>query len=165
MQQTKGMRSSIIFLCIVVCVNVTAARTLSRQEPLSVYDVLEMYDFPAGLLPQGATGYELDEKNGHFTVHFDKQCIFSVQSYDLKYKTTIKGVISKGKLSKLKGISVKIELLWLNIVEVTREDDELQFSVGVASAAFSVDSFSESPQCGCGFDCYNSNKIGYLSSL
>ncbi|KAG4928609.1 hypothetical protein JHK85_055095 [Glycine max] len=131
------MRSSIIFLCILVYLNVVAAE-------LSAYDVLEKYDLPVGLLPKGATG---------------------IESYELKYKSTIKGVISKGKLSKLKGVSVKIEVLWLKIVELTRDGDDLQFSVGVASAGFSVDSFSESPQCGCGFACDNFNQNGDVSSL
>lgn len=45
--------------------------------------------------------------------------------------------------------------MWLNIVTVTRDEDELQFSVGIASADFAVSNFDESPTCGCGFDCDN----------
>ncbi|KAJ1412610.1 hypothetical protein SESBI_20339 [Sesbania bispinosa] len=164
------MRSptSIIFLSICIVVFVTVTQALSQQKSqneLTVYEVLEKYNFPVGLLPKGATGYELNEKTGKFTVYFDGTCIFSIQSYDLKYKPTIKGVISNGRLSKLKGISVKIEVLWLRITEVTRDGDELQFSVGVASADFSVDSFLESPECGCGFDCHNFRKNGTISSI
>ncbi|TKY61771.1 hypothetical protein E2542_SST11622 [Spatholobus suberectus] len=159
-QRKMKLRSSIIFICILAYVNVTAF-----SEELSAYDVLEKYDLPVGLLPQGATGYELNEKNGQFTAYLNGTCYFSVQSYELKYKSTIKGVISKGKLAKLKGVRVKVELLWLKIVEVTREGDDLQFSLGVASAVFSVDSFSESPQCGCGFDCNNLSQNGHVSSL
>ncbi|KAK2418735.1 hypothetical protein QL285_040906 [Trifolium repens] len=73
--------------------------------------------------------------------------------------------ISKGKLTKLKGISVKVELLWLKIVEVTRHGDDLQFSVGIASAEFSVDNFLEIPQCGCGFDCNGLSNHGNFSSI
>ncbi|KAG2324387.1 hypothetical protein Bca52824_007115 [Brassica carinata] len=43
--------------------------------------------------------------------------------------------------------------LWLNIVEVIRNGDELEFSVGITSANFVIEEFYESPQCGCGFDC------------
>ncbi|KAH1071161.1 hypothetical protein GYH30_007959 [Glycine max] len=159
------LRSSIAFICILASASVTISESLSQQEQLSAYEVLEKYDLPVGLLPKGATGYELNEKNGHFTAYLNGTCYFSIESYELKYKSTIKGVISKGKLSKLKGISVKIEVLWLKIVEVTRDGDDLQFSVGVASAGFSVDSFSESPQCGCGFDCNYFNQNGDVSSL
>ncbi|KAK7337460.1 hypothetical protein VNO77_18036 [Canavalia gladiata] len=166
MPQTKvKMKCSVIFLCIVLYASVAISVSLSEQEQLSVYDVVERYDFPVGILPKGAIGYDLNEKNGQFTVYFNGTCIFGIQSYELKYKSTIKGVISKGRLSKLKGISVKVEVLWLKIVEVARDGDDLQFSVGIASAAFTVDSFAESPQCGCGFDCNNFNLNGDVSSL
>ncbi|KAK3024882.1 hypothetical protein RJ639_044019 [Escallonia herrerae] len=39
---------------------------------------------------------------------------------------------SKGKLEKLNGVTVKVLLLWLNIVEVRRNDGELRFSIGIA---------------------------------
>uniref|UniRef100_A0A803NDS0 Uncharacterized protein n=1 Tax=Chenopodium quinoa TaxID=63459 RepID=A0A803NDS0_CHEQI len=73
----------------------------------------------------------------------------------LKYKPTISGFISKNKLTKLTGVSVKVFFVWLNIVEVRRADDELEFSVGIASANFPIDNFEECPQCGCGLDCVN----------
>ncbi|KAK7378990.1 hypothetical protein VNO80_04441 [Phaseolus coccineus] len=151
-------RCSMILLCILAYAYVTVS------EELSAYEVLEKYDLPVGLLPKGVTEYELNEKNGHFTAYLEKTCYFSVQSYELKYKSTIKGVISKRKLSKLKGISVKIEVLWIPISEVTRDGDDLKFSAGVASAGFSADSFSESPQCGCGFHCDHFNQNGDVSS-
>lgn len=40
-------------------------------------------------------------------------------------------------------------------MEVSRVDDLLEFSVGIASASFGIDNFYECPQCGCGFDCVN----------
>ena len=150
------MKSSIALLCILPYV--TLAHALGQQEKLSAYDVLVQYDFPVGLLPQGATGYELNAKTGQFTAYLNGTCSFSIDSYELKCKTTIRGVISKGRLAKLKGVSVKVALLWLNIVEVTRDGDDLQFSVGIASADFGVDNFLESPQCGCGFSCNNLRK-------
>ncbi|CAL0311100.1 unnamed protein product [Lupinus luteus] len=158
------MRFSIMFLCTLVYV--TIAHTIRVQEKLSAYDILEQYDFPVGILPKGATGYELNSNNGKFTAYLNQTCSFYIHSYELKYKPTIKGVISKDKLAKLKGVSVKVELVWLKIVEVTRIRDKLQFSVlGIASADFGVDNFLESPQCGCGFHCNNLQKIGDVSSI
>lgn len=157
------MKSSIIFLSILIFL--TTSNASNQTDNLSVYETLQQYDFPVGILPQGATSYELNKNTGRFTVYFDGTCIFGIRSYDLKYRSTIKGVISKGKLSKLKGISVKIELIWLKIVEVTRRGDDLQFSVGVASAEFSVDNFLEIPQCGCGFDCNGVKSDGNFSSI
>lgn len=120
----------------------------------SAYEILQSYDFPAGLLPKGATGYDLDEKTGKFNAYFNKSCSFSLEgSYQLKYNSKISGYISKGKLSKLSGVSVKVLFLWLNIVEVTRNADNLEFSVGIASADFPINNFDIIPQCGCGLNC------------
>lgn len=161
------VRSSIIILVVSILMCVTVAAVAEKQENklLTVYEVLESYDFPVGLLPKGATGYELDERSGKFTVYFEGTCIFGIKSYDLRYKSMIKGVISRGKLAKLRGISVKIELVWLRITEVTRDGDDIHFYVGVASADFGVDSFLESPQCGCGFNCNGFRRNGTLSSV
>ncbi|KAL8089347.1 hypothetical protein AgCh_038966 [Apium graveolens] len=125
---------------------------LSISTP-SVYDVLQQYNFPVGLLPGGITRYELDTNTGKFKVYLDGTCEFNVQDYTLKYKSTISGTISNNELKDLSGISVKVLLFWLNIGEVSRDGDTLEFSVGIVSADFEVDNFVESPQCGCGFDC------------
>ncbi|KAJ4727704.1 DUF538 family protein [Melia azedarach] len=45
----------------------------------------------------------------------------------------------------------------ISTVKVIRDDDELEFSVGIASADFAVSNFDESPTCGCGFDCLSLN--------
>lgn len=74
-------------------------------------------------------------------------------SYQLRYKSKISGYIAKEKLSQLNGISVKVLFLWLNIVEVVRNGDDLEFSVGIASAGFPIDNFDVIPQCGCGLNC------------
>ncbi|CAL5433313.1 unnamed protein product [Camellia sinensis] len=143
------------------------------DDTLTAYQVLEQYDFPVGILPIGTKSYELDKSTGKFKAYLDETCTFTIQNYELKYKSTITGVISKGKLKNLKGVSVKILFLWLNIGEVIRDDDELEFSVGIASADFPIESFVESPQCGCGFDCVNGGEkkrpgfdfISFISAL
>ncbi|KAK4355661.1 hypothetical protein RND71_024632 [Anisodus tanguticus] len=96
----------------------------SRTEKPSACEELQRYDFPMGILPKG-----------------------------LNYEPVIKGVSSKGKLRKLSGVSVKVLLVWVDIVEVRRRGDNLEFSVGLASANFPIENFEECPQCGCGLDC------------
>ncbi|XP_057743424.1 uncharacterized protein LOC130961510 [Arachis stenosperma] len=137
---------------------------VQQDEKLSAYDVLQQYGFPVGLLPKGIIGYALNKETGEFAAYMDATCSFSIEGYTLKYKSTITGVITQGRLYNLKGVSVKILLLWLNIVEVKRDGDEIQFSVGIASANFGVENFYESPQCGCGFDCVTVNTLP-LSSI
>nr|GMD15634.1 uncharacterized protein At5g01610-like [Ipomoea batatas] len=125
---------------------------------LTAYQVLQQYDFPVGLLPTGVTSYELDTSSGDFSVYLKESCSFKIDGYELKYKSTITGKISKDELSSLGGVQVKILFFWINIVEVTNDGDELCFSVGIASACFPIDNFYESPDCGCGFDCVNALK-------
>ncbi|KAI3668283.1 hypothetical protein L6452_43360 [Arctium lappa] len=143
------MASSFFFLLLSLPVLISAA--------LTAYEALEEYDFPAGLLPKGVTGYTLNEDTGEFEAYLGQTCSYSVQGYDLKYKSTISGVIAKDRLTNLKGISVKVLFFWLNIVEVSRDGDQMSLSVGILSAAFDISGFIESPQCGCGFDCNNIN--------
>ncbi|KAL4038863.1 hypothetical protein IC575_002499 [Cucumis melo] len=128
---------------------------ISDPKTLTAYDILQQYGFPVGILPIGATGYELNRATGEFSLYLNQRCKFKIDSYELEYKSTVQGVISQGRIRKLKGVSVKIVLLWLSIVEVVNDGDDLQFSVGIASANFPLDSFYESPRCGCGFDCDN----------
>uniref|UniRef100_A0A0R0F7J8 DUF538 domain-containing protein n=1 Tax=Glycine max TaxID=3847 RepID=A0A0R0F7J8_SOYBN len=129
--------SSIRFLWILM-VSLTESCTLSQPQKLSMYDVLMEYGFPVGLLPKGAIGYSLNKVSGEFAVYFQGVCSFDIESYMFKYKSTITGVVSKG-------VTVKILLLWLNIVEVSRQGNDIYFSVGISSANFGIENFLESP--------------------
>ncbi|KAL5561427.1 hypothetical protein UlMin_031174 [Ulmus minor] len=129
---------------------------------LSAYQVLQQYDFPIGILPKGVTDYEINRETGEFAAYLNGTCSFSLEgSYQLKYQSTITGVISKDRLTNLQGVSVKVLFFWLNIVEVIRNGDQMEFSVGILSASFTIDNFWESPQCGCGLVC---NSVGSSTS-
>ncbi|KAH6823961.1 pectinesterase [Perilla frutescens var. hirtella] len=120
----------------------------------TAYEVIQDYDFPVGILPKGVTQYDLDDSTGKFKAYMNGSCSFSLEgSYQLRYNSVISGYIYKDKLTSLSGVSVKVLFVWLNIVEVRRKGDNLEFSVGIASAAFSIDNFFVCPQCGCGLDC------------
>jgi hypothetical protein len=154
------------FLCAILFVLIICLSTpfAVGDDTPSAYEVLQDNDFPVGLLPRGVTGYEINKKTGEFSAYFNGSCSFSLEnSYQLKYESTIKGVISKDRIKNLKGVSVKVLLLWLDIMEVVRDGDELQFSVGIASADFPVENFVECPHCGYGLDSIKSND--FLSSF
>ncbi|XP_056859188.1 uncharacterized protein LOC108841864 [Raphanus sativus] len=147
------LTASFLFLLFCVAPPLTTAAT-DTDSP-TAYSLLQSYNFPVGILPKGVVSYDLDESTGKFHAYFDKSCTFALQdsSYQLDYKSTISGYISENKITKLTGVKVKVLFLWLNIVEVIRNGDELEFSVGITSANFAIEEFYESPQCGCGFDC------------
>jgi Protein of unknown function, DUF538 len=141
-------------LALVLPSTASAAVSSPSDSNLTAYQALQTFDFPVGILPLGALDYDLDRSTGAFKAYLNESCEFAIQSYyQLRYKSTISGKISKDRLSNLSGVSVKILFLWLNIVEVSRDGDDLYFSVGIASASFGIENFLESPQCGCGFDC------------
>ncbi|KAJ0699754.1 hypothetical protein HanOQP8_Chr10g0359601 [Helianthus annuus] len=123
---------------LLLLISTTTAAAATSDTP-TAYDELLAYDFPVGLLPIGVTGYELNKNTGEFKAYLPETCSFKIQGYNLKYKSTIIGVIEKGRLKNLKGINVKILVVWLNILEVSRHGDELDFSVGIMSAGFGVD--------------------------
>ncbi|KAG0476883.1 hypothetical protein HPP92_013246 [Vanilla planifolia] len=125
---------------------------------LTAYDVLQAYNFPIGLLPKGSLGYDLDPRTGKFSAYFNGTCEFALESYQISYKSTITGRISTNHLTELRGVSVKVLLFWINIIEVVRDGDEINFSVGIASASFDIGNFYICPQCGCGLNC-NSSEI------
>ncbi|CAE6140558.1 unnamed protein product [Arabidopsis arenosa] len=134
-----------------------AAAVAAESDTPTAYSLLQSYNFPVGILPKGVVAYDLDTTTGKFHAYFNDSCSFSlVGSYQLNYKSTISGYISENKLKKLTGIKVKVLFLWLNIVEVIRNGDEMEFSVGITSANFAIQEFLESPQCGCGFECKDS---------
>ncbi|GFQ04122.1 uncharacterized protein at5g01610 [Phtheirospermum japonicum] len=136
-----------------------SAQISNHNTKASPYEALQQYNFPVGLLPKGATGYSLNPATGEFSAHLNGSCSFALEnSYQLKYKPVIKGVISQGRLQKLSGVSVKVLVMWLNIVEIKRDDENLEFSVGITSADFPVRNFEECPQCGCGLDCGGGDK-------
>ncbi|KAE8684093.1 cinnamoyl-CoA reductase 2-like [Hibiscus syriacus] len=94
----------------------------------TAYEVLKDFDFPIGLLPKGVIGYGFDSSSGKFSAFLNGSCSFSLEgSYRLKYKNTIKGYLSKGRISSLDGVSVKLWFMWVNIVEVSRRGDDLEF--------------------------------------
>jgi hypothetical protein len=143
----------IISIILFASLSLASQSNLTTTKP-SAYEVIKEYNFPVGILPKGVLDYDLDPSTGTFSAYFGGSCSFSLEgSYQLKYKPTIKGYISKGKLATLEGVSVKLLFIWVDIVEVQRNGDSLGFSVGIAGADFPIDNFEECPQCGCGLNC------------
>ncbi|EEF26923.1 uncharacterized protein LOC8270067 [Ricinus communis] len=161
---TNSYSSLSAILCIVLLFSSSWLAKSVNEEP-TAYEILSDYNFPKGLLPKGVIGYDLDTTSGKFSAFLNGTCSFSLEgSYQLRYKSTIRGHISKGKLSSLQGVSVKLLFMWVDIVEVSRSGDDLEFSVGIAGAGFPIDNFEESPQCGCGLDCGDRRKVSKMRS-
>ncbi|KAH7446650.1 hypothetical protein KP509_01G066900 [Ceratopteris richardii] len=118
----------------------------------TAYDILEENGFPAGLLPSTVTDYDLDEDDGAFTLYLDSSCKVDIPNvYPIKFKSTITGDITYGKISSLKGVTVKVLFIWWTINSITVNDDALVFKVGPFSASYGISNFDENPTCVSGF--------------
>ncbi|KMZ68846.1 hypothetical protein ZOSMA_22G01410 [Zostera marina] len=145
-----NLSTSAIILCLFLLTFLSSALNITRTAELNAYQVMEIYNFPPGLLPQGSIGYDLDKNTGKFSTYLPGACKFSLPApslYQIQYKSTINGYISSNRLSRLQGITVKLFIFWVNINEVTRDGDTLKFSVDFLSASFSATNFYSSPQC------------------
>ncbi|EYU22680.1 hypothetical protein ABFS82_10G104700 [Erythranthe guttata] len=140
-----GNTTTAFFILFVFILSATATNTATAP---TAYKAIESYGFPVGILPKGVTNYDLDTSSGKFNAYLNGSCSFSLEgSYELKYKPKISGYIYKDKLTNLSGVSVKVYFVWLNIVEVKRSGENLDFSVGIASADFPIINFYVCPNC------------------
>ncbi|GMI84446.1 hypothetical protein like AT4G02370 [Hibiscus trionum] len=154
--ETMFSSSTFLLFFLVISPSFIPKTICLEDDKPTAYEVLKDFNFPIGLLPEGVVGYDLDSSSGKFSAFLNGSCSFSLEgSYQLKYKNTIKGYISKGRLSSLQGVRVKVFFMWVNIVEILRKGDNLEFSVGIAAAGFPLDNFEDCPQCGCGLNCNN----------
>ncbi|XP_074588759.1 uncharacterized protein At5g01610-like [Curcuma longa] len=151
--------------CLLLLLLLSSVLTLSSAgERPSAYEMLEKFDFPKGILPEGVRSYEL-KGDGSFTVFLAGNCEFKVDGgYVLKYDSKITGKVDAGALTDLKGVSVKVLFAWFSISSVGRSDAALNFYVGPLSATFPVANFEECPRCRCGFNCATTASIAVLSA-
>ncbi|XP_042455316.1 uncharacterized protein LOC122039987 [Zingiber officinale] len=151
---------SCLFLLLLLSSAVTLSSAGGRP---SAYDMLEKFDFPKGILPEGVPSYELKD-DGSFTVFLASNCEFKVDGgYLLKYDSKITGKVDARALTDVKGVSVKVLFAWFSIGSVARSDAALNFYVGPLSATFPVANFEECPRCRCGFDCATAASIATQS--
>eukprot|EP00271_Cylindrocystis_brebissonii_P013630 TRINITY_DN33653_c0_g1_i1.p1 TRINITY_DN33653_c0_g1~~TRINITY_DN33653_c0_g1_i1.p1 ORF type:complete len:171 (-),score=14.68 TRINITY_DN33653_c0_g1_i1:556-1068(-) len=122
----------------------------------AAYDELEKYGLPAGLLPRTVLDYTLNAKDGSFVVHLSGECYSSVNGGKIPvyYAPTLTGTVQQGKLSNLKGISVKppqTYFVWysVNTIYVDASDSALIHFVIAFGAEQSLPTteFSSPLQC------------------
>nr|XP_043620258.1 uncharacterized protein LOC122592112 [Erigeron canadensis] len=120
----------------------------------TVYDMLQEYNLPPGLIPSNIIGYTLDRATGEFVISLSGKCAFSFDGYYVMFNQMVSGVITKDQITNLRGVSVRLYLFMrANVKNAIRREDEVDISAGMFSVRFDVENFEESPQCSCGFDC------------
>ncbi|XP_062182041.1 uncharacterized protein LOC133886311 [Phragmites australis] len=112
----------------------------------TAYEMVERYDFPRGILPEGVTGYVL-RPNGSFEVYLPGDCDLSAANMQVHYSSCIAGNVQNRSIHGLEGVKVKMLFAWIGIDQVDRTEERIQFHAGMVSKLFPVDSFANSPQC------------------
>ncbi|CAL4903807.1 unnamed protein product [Urochloa decumbens] len=140
-----------LLLLLLLAATATAASSAASGNGTSssptVYEMLEKYNFPRGILPAGVTGYVL-RPDGTFEVYFPRACEFLLaRRWLVRYDARVSGSVAAGSLTALQGISVKVVFLWLGVGEVDRAGDKLSFYIGPVSTSFPLGDFAESPRC------------------
>lgn len=141
-------RLAAVFLLSTVTSACSQVHSKTSSDASDVYERLEGYGFPEGLLPHTVTGYTF-EPSGKFTLYLESKCQVLVErKYPLVYKNVITGMLSYGKLQGLRGITVKAYYIWWNIYGIALGDDEsLFFDIGILSTKFPCNNFDDPPVC------------------
>jgi hypothetical protein len=139
-----------LIVCFLLSTSTSACSSghTTASDGSDVYERLEGYGFPEGLLPHTVTSYTFEE-SGKFTLNLASKCQVLVENkYPLVYNNVITGMLSYGKLQGMRGISVKAYYIWWNIYGIALGDDEsLYFDIGILSTKFPCNNFDDPPVC------------------
>ncbi|XP_071741397.1 uncharacterized protein At5g01610-like [Rutidosis leptorrhynchoides] len=117
------------------------------QGPPSAYQVLQDYNLPAALLPQGVVRHSLNRTNGQFLVDLPGVCYINAWGFKIKYNPTMTAVISQNLLSDVDGVRVKYIWFWAKIISVFRYGDMIELRGKLFAQWFSINDFISSAQC------------------
>ncbi|KAL7124585.1 hypothetical protein ABFS83_14G058700 [Erythranthe nasuta] len=147
----QSWRQLIIPLLFIVFVNswlVLAGTAIEEESGSSIYEVLNLYGLPAGLLPKGVKNYSLDN-SGRFAVHLDRACNAKFED-EIHYDADVSGNISYGQIDGLSGIEAQDLFLWFPVIQIRVDVPSsglIYFNVGVVSKQFSLSLFETPRDC------------------
>ncbi|CAI9774466.1 unnamed protein product [Fraxinus pennsylvanica] len=125
-----------------------SSQLLSTNTTPTVYEILEKFGLPSGLLPDSVTSYTLSD-DGKFVVNLKKACYIQFD-YLVYYEKKITGKLSVGSISNLKGIQVKRFFLWFDVDKIKVDSppsDSIYFTVGIINKELDVDQFLTVRSC------------------
>ncbi|TVU25980.1 hypothetical protein EJB05_28504, partial [Eragrostis curvula] len=138
--------SLLVAVTLLTIVKASPATALGNSTTSTAYDMLAQYDFPPGILPQGVKGYTLSP-DGSFEVDLPGDCNLHAVDLKILYSSRISGNIQNRTIHSLEGVKVNVLLTWIDIDQVDRIEDQIQFHTNLESKSFPVDNFANSPQC------------------
>nr|XP_043638425.1 uncharacterized protein LOC122609447 [Erigeron canadensis] len=133
------------FLCFSLCLLFPLTK---GDGQLSVYDVLQSYNLPIGLLPNTTLEYNVDPNTGQFSVNLTQPCDTFAAGFQISYEPTITGVISQNKIEELEGVKLKVYFFSIGIKNITRDQDNvIGLKVGWITRYGPISDFSTCNEC------------------
>ncbi|XAR60451.1 hypothetical protein NMG60_11033845 [Bertholletia excelsa] len=112
-----------------------------------VHDLLPLYGFPKGLIPNAVKSYSLSD-DGSFTVELDRPCYVHYDDV-VYYDKHIKGKLTYGAVSDVSGIEAKQLFIWVPVtsIQIDSKSGMLEFYVGPLSKRLPAKQFETIPNC------------------
>lgn len=140
---------TLITLLLTLIIVITSTTALSVTDQPTVYQILEKYGLPSGLLPDSVKSYTLSSDDGSFEVELEKPCYIQFD-YLVYYDSKITGKLNFGSITDLDGIQVKKFFFWLSVDEIRVDlpsSDNIYFSVGIINKKLDIDQFETVHAC------------------
>lgn len=112
----------------------------------TIYDLVNKFGFPSGILPDSVESYSANELDGSFAVYLKKPC-YVKYDYLVHFDTEITGKISYGQITELKGLKAQSFWFWLNIDEIKVDGNSLQFTLGLVTVKSDIALYVPIPTC------------------
>lgn len=154
------LRLAIMSLFLIAAASATHLSIAPSAPEPSVYDILEQYGLPRGLLPDSVKSHSLAE-NGEFVVKLERPCYIPFD-YLVYYEASITGTLKYGSITNLKGIQVQRFFLWFDVDEIKVDlppSDSIYFLVGFINKKLDVQQFQTIRSCGKGVSDHPSKQL------
>ncbi|KAI7747450.1 hypothetical protein M8C21_002645 [Ambrosia artemisiifolia] len=139
------MASSQMSLLLVALLALTA----STSAVPTIFDIVNQFGFPSGILPDSVESYSTSPSDGDtftFVVYLKKPC-YVKYDYLVHFDTEISGKISNGQITELKGLKAQSFWFWLNVDEIKVDGRSLQFTLGLVTVKSDISLFVDIPTC------------------
>ncbi|KAK9079048.1 hypothetical protein SSX86_000717 [Deinandra increscens subsp. villosa] len=139
------MASSQMSLLLLALLTLTASTTAIP----TIFDIINQFGFPSGILPDSVTSYSTSPADGDsftFTVYLKNPC-YVKYDYLVHFDSEISGTISAGKITQLKGLKAQNFWFWLTVDEIKVDGSSLQFTLGLISVKSDISLFVAIPTC------------------
>ncbi|KAJ9540532.1 hypothetical protein OSB04_027038 [Centaurea solstitialis] len=144
-----AIAKTLLLLLLTLLATISSTTALSGDPQPSVYDILEKFSLPRGLLPDSVKSYSLSPDDGSFVVELEKACYIQFD-YLVYYETKITGKLNVGSITDLDGIQVKRFLFWFDVDEIRVDlpnSDNIYFTVGIINKKLDINQFETIHAC------------------